>query len=180
MKRCRTLEEVVEYILNRHKKIRDRSQEGGVRASLMWRKSDGKRQVFSEMNNFRIFDWDVLPNNSLSIQTIATGFAFRGNKEIQQTARTILSDLAVVNVYDWAAEFFSENSVDFAYTMNSEDANFQHLHEWTKGVPGELRATWINENNDTEAILNNLSGGRKVFVIDQNSRQVDMDFELDI
>jgi len=180
LKRCRTLEEVIEFVLQRHKKIRDRSQEGGVRASLMWRKSDGKRIVFSEINNFRIFDWDVLPGNALSIQTIATGFAFRGNKEIQQTSRTILSDLAVINVYDWAAEFFSENSIDFAYTMNTEDADFQHLYEWSKGSPGELRATWVNEENDTEAILNGLHGGRKIFVKDLSSRKVDMDFELDL
>jgi len=177
LRRCRTIDEIINFILQRHKKIRDKGQEGGVHGTFMYNRG-GKRVAFAEVNNFRIFDWDVLPNNCLSIQTIATGYTFRGNKQIQQTARTILSDLAVINVYDYAAEFFSENLVDFAYTMNTEDGYFHHLIEYSRSKTGELRATWVNESNDTERLLMSLASGPKIILADDPSRNVDMDFEL--
>lgn len=177
MKRCQTIDEIVEFILSNHKKIRDKGQDGGVTASFMFRKG-GKRWVFNEINNFRIFDWDVLPNNCLSVQTISTGYIFRGNRQIQQTSRTILPGLAVINVYDHSAEFFSEDGIDFAYTINTEDANFQHIYEWSRGIVGDLRATWVDETNTTEKLLMHLASGPKIVLIPDVVRSVDMDFDL--
>ena len=179
MKKCSKLEEVVSFILRRHYKVSDTGSSGGVNASFMYKQYDGKRVVFCEMSNFRIIDWQVMGEDSLSMQTMATGYTFKGNKHVTQSAQCILSNLAIINVYDFAAEFFSENSVDFAYTLGTRDANIQHIYEWIRGDTGTLRASWVNENNTTEQLLNRLSGGDKIIIKKDPSRKVDMDFDIE-
>lgn len=184
MKRYETLEEVVQYITKRHRYIKvpvsgvsGPSSKGGAYALKMLRKPNGKRIIFEEVKNFRIFDWVVHPDNVLCIDTIAVGMAFKGQHTISQSARLFLQDLAVINVYDHSAEFFSRSSIDFTYIEHSYAAQQQILHEWVRGDPGILRAQWLDPNDDIERLLEEFSIGRKISEVELGERVIDMDFE---
>ncbi len=176
MKVCQSINDIIKYILRHHKSIKDKRPGGGVTATKMLRKPDGTRIAFEEIRNWRIFDWQAQSENSLCINTITTGYTFRGNTEIQQTARTFLSDLVIINVYDHAAEFFSQSSIDFVYTLNTPESHVQHLYEWTHGKTGDLRARWMTDDENIEKILDTLSIGRQLNLV-ETAREVDMDFE---
>ena len=178
MKKCKTVEGIVKYILRKHPTIRGKKPGEGVHAVKLLRKSSGKRLVVEEIDNFRIFDWTAFDDNLLTIDTIATGYVFRGNMEIQQTARLFLHQLVVINVYDYAAEFFSESAIDFAYSLKTREARAQHSYEWLSGKPGILRAQWVDKDNSVARELEILSGGRSIDELIDDGRNFDMDGEL--
>lgn len=178
MKKCDSIEEIIKYIVRKHPTIRDKKPGGGVYAVKLLRKPSGRRLVIEEVENFRIFDWTTFNDNMLTIDTIATGYAFRGNREIQQTARLFLHKLVVINVYDYAAEFFSENAIDFAYTLQTREAHAQHSYEWLSEKPGILRAQWADEDNETTKELESLSGGRYLDELLDDGRNFNMDYDF--
>ena len=178
MKKCHTIEEIVQYIIRKHPTIRDKRPGGGVHGVKLLRKASGKRLVIEEIENFRIFDWTTFDDNMLTIDTIATGYAFRGNKEIQQTARLFLHKLMVINVYDCAAEFLSAEAIDFAYTLQTREAHAQHLYEWLDDKPALLRAQWIDENNEIARELEVMAGGLYLSELIDDGRNFDMDYDF--
>lgn len=178
MKIYETIDQIIDYIVKKHKTIRD-AEKHGVHGLMMLRKLNGSRMVFGEIRGFRIVDWSVFDGNILSIDSIAVGYPMKGGlKKIQQSSRLLLQDLAVINVYDHCSEFLSESGVDFAYTVNEYIAEMQHIHEWIHNEQGILRARWVNGNGDTQALLDRLSVGRKIKEVEMSGRAVDMDFDL--
>jgi len=176
MKTYDTIDQIINYIVKKHRTIKDPTKHG-VHGLMMLRKANGSRVIFGEIKGFRIFDWHTA-DNLLTIDCMSVGYAMKGLHKIQQSSRLLLQDLAIINVYDHCAEFLSELGVDFAYTVNEYAAEMQHLHEWINEEPGILRARWINNNNDTQELLDRLSSGRKIREVEIEGRQVDMDFDL--
>ena len=177
MKSYTKLEEIITYITNTHESLKKNNPGGGVCASKMIRLNSGRRIVFEETQNWRIFDWGITSENSLYIDSIITGFAFKGHKEVQQSSRLFLSDLIIINVFDFAAEFISQSSIDFAYTLNTPAATMQHLYEYSRGKIGDIRARWIYAQNDVDRVLTEASIGR-VLTISQDDRMFDMDSSI--
>jgi len=177
MKTYNTIDQIVNYIIKKHRTIRDPAKHG-VHGLMMLRKMNGSRMIFGEIRGFRILDWSVFEDNVLSIDSIAVGYAMKGSKKLQQTSRLLLQGLAIINVYDYCAEFLTESGVDFAYTVNEYAAEMQHIREWVHKEPGILRARWIDDTNDTQILLDRLASGRIIKEVETEGRQVDMDFDL--
>lgn len=178
MKRCDTLEDVASYLVKKHPTITKKTPGGGVYGVKKLRTRSGRGIVFEEIHNFRIFDWTVADRTMLIIDTMATGFAFRGNREIQQSARMFLQKLVVVNVYDFAADFMSDGVIDFSYTLNTPEAAAQHSFEWLNKKPGILRAQWVDEQSETAKLLDTLTHGRRITSVVDDGRNIDMDFDF--
>ena len=177
MKSYTKLEDIIKYITNQHKSIKSNAVGSGVCATKMIRLKSGRRIVFEENQNWRIFDWGVQSENSLYVDSLIIGYSFKGHKEIQQSSRLFLSDLVIINVYDFAAEFISQSSIDFAYTLNDAAATMQHLYEYTRGKVGDIKARWIYEHNDIDRMLDEVSMGRTINIV-REDRTFDMDSEI--
>lgn len=159
MKRFETLPDLMTFIQTKHRKIN--SKQGGVQGYKMFRKPDGRRILFEEIKGFRIFRFQAVDDRTLTIDTLATGFAFRNNEKITVSSRLFLPDLAVINVYDHRAEFFSSSSIDFAYIEDDKVVELQMLEEYINDDPGIVRAQWLAKDDDVDRILDEVTGGRK-------------------
>lgn len=177
MKRCATLDEIVEYIQKKHRQVNARN--AGVHAFKILRKPSGRRILFEEIHGWRIFKHKVFNDSTLVIDTLATGLQFRGNKEVRASSKLFLEDLMVINVYDHRAEFFSSSSIDFAYVEAEYAVELQLLSEWVNEDPGVMRAQWINPQEDYDKILDELSlGGRSITLSDDKPRFINMGAQL--
>ncbi len=172
MKRCTTLDEIVEYIQQKHRNVNARQK--GVHGFKMFRKPSGQRILFEEIHGWRIFKHNVYDESTLVISTLAVGLQFRGKQEIRASSTLFLHDLMVVNVYDQRAEFFSASSIDFAYVEADYAVEQQLLTEWVNNDPGILRAQWLTPNEDYQRILDGLSAGKDVVLSDDKPRFINM------
>lgn len=180
MKTFDKLEEIVDFMLRKHKGLRDSF--GGVTCYKSLRKPDGKRIPFEESRGFKIVKFTATGENTLSINQLATGYQFRGEKKHTMTSNLFLQDLVLINVYDLRAEFFSTSSIDFTYIVQDKDVNtkVQMLHEWINEDNGIIRAQWTHKDENIERLLDEISVGRKVQVQDSfSSRPLSLDDNLD-
>ena len=144
----------------------------------MLRRPDGRRIIFETVDGFRIFDYKQLTEDSLQISQLATGFEFRGQRRVHQTAHLCLSDLAVVNVYDHGAEFCSVSSIDFSYIEKTQNSEVELLSDFVTGTRPVVRAQWLSPRDETERILSDITVGRKITQIVIPKRMIDMDAEV--
>ena len=158
MKRYDTLDELITFIQSKHRKIN--SKQAGVVGYKLLRKPDGRRILFEEIKGFRIFRFKPVDDRTLIVDTLATGFTFRNNEKITVSSRMFLTDLAVINVYDHRAEFFSSSSVDFAYIEDDKGVELQMLEEYIHDDAGIVRAQWLSKDENVDKILEELAGGR--------------------
>lgn len=173
MKRCTTLDEIVEYIQRKHRNVNARQK--GVHAFKMLRKPSGQRILFEEIHGWRIFKYKVYDDTTLVINTLAVGLQFRGSQEVRASSTLFLHDLVVVNVYDQRAEFFSASSIDFAYVEADYAVEQQLLTEWVNEDPGVQRAQWLTPNKDYDRILDEISsGGKNAVLSDDKPRFINM------
>lgn len=173
---------MIKFATKRHRHIN--AQSGGVTAWKMLRKPDGSRIPFEEVRSFRIFDWVAdEADKLLTIDSIAVGTAFKGNKRISQINKLYLYDLSVINIYDHSAEFFSKSSIDLWYMENDNSfvsvSSIEQLsmNNWVKDTPDIVRARWVAPDEDFDRISEELCIGRKVVEVVDESRNFDMDFE---
>ena len=173
MKRCSSLDEIVEFMQRKHRLINARN--AGVHAFKMLRKPSGRRIIFEEIHGWRIFRHRVHDETTLIIDTLAVGLQFKGNKEVRASSKLYLEDLMVINVYDHRAEFFSGSSIDFAYVEADYAVELQMLSEWVNENPGVMRAQWITPKEDFDKVLDDLSlGGKCVPLSDDKPRFINM------
>lgn len=177
MKRCTTLDEIVEFIQRKHRMVNARN--AGVHAFKLLRKPSGRRILFEEIHGWRIFKHKVFNETTLVIDTLATGLQFKGNKEVRASSKLFLDDLMVVNVYDHRAEFFSGSSIDFVYVEADYAVELEMLSEWVNEKPGIMRAQWLNPKEDYDKILDEISiGGKSVVLSDDKPRFINMGAQL--
>ena len=183
MKSYDALEGIITYILKKHKYIKQAVtgvglyNKGGVYALKMLRKPSGKRIIFEEIKNFRIIKWEAFNINTLIIDTFATGISFKGKEKVSQSSRLFLNDLAVINVYDYTAEFYSRSSIDFSYVYNSHESHQQALNYFVQEKIAPLRAQWVDPDDDLDRLMEELSIGRVIEEEVPGNRMLDMDFE---
>lgn len=174
MKRCETIQEVMEYILRNHRALKSGS---GFHGYKFFRKADGSRIPFESVDGFRIFNFEC-DKTSLRVDQMASGFEYRGKQRVQQSSRLWLTDLVMINVYSHSAEFFSQSSIDFSYIEKTFDSEIELLSEWTRNVVPVLRAQWVAKDNDIDRILDDLALGRKIKTAEHRVRFIDMDDDL--
>lgn len=173
MKRFDTLGDLVPYVQRKHPFTR--STRSGVEAYKFLRRPDGSRIPFEHMNGFRIFDMGAYDNKTLVIDQIAAGYTFRKHNKCTVSSKLFLTSLAVVNIYDLRAEFFSWDSIDFTYLENQHMTSIHMLHEWMRGDPGILRAQWVCENNSVDKLLDRLGVGNHMSHMTYGPRLIDME-----
>jgi hypothetical protein len=155
MKICKTLPEIVENIKTTHRFLHNST---GIYGIKLLRKANGKRYPFEEIKGLRIQDFSMPDKNTLVIEQVGLGFQFKSNVKHIYTAKLYLSNLAVINVYDERAEFFTVEGIDFCYIHNDYVVNVKMLKEWVNNDPGIVRARWINENDDVQKLLEDIGG----------------------
>ncbi len=181
MKRLDALEDIMTFTLRIHRKMGSRPRfgqigmDGGIDGYKIMRKPDGSRILFEHIIGFRIFKHQVMGDNSLLLTTMAGGIDFKGNKKIAIEARTYLTDLAVVNVYDHCTEFFSFSGIDFTYIEQDYGAHVQLLSDWLSEDPGIIRAQWSHKSSEVDRILDEIVVGRKIEQSVRDRRYIDMD-----
>lgn len=158
MKTFDKLDDVVAYIQRKHGFLRTT----GVECYKLIRRNKD-RIPFEHSISSKIEDISVYSNDTLVINQMMSGLQFRGNKSISLKSTMYLHDLALINVYDHIAEFFSWSSIDFAYLERDKfygEITAKMLQEWILQEPGEIRAQWRCVNHKTEKLLEELGVGR--------------------
>ena len=166
-----TLSDIVAYINKTHRFLRTSS---GVYGIKLFRKANGKRIPFEEMKGLKIHDIAVHNRNTLIIEQVGCGFQFKSNVKHIYKAKLFLTNLAVVNVYDERAEFFTMEGIDFCYIQNDYIVNIKMLMEWVNNDPGILRAQWIHEDPDVQKILEDIGVDRTSKIVITPPRNIDM------
>ncbi len=171
---CKTLSEVVDFIKKKHTHI---NHNKGVYALKLIRQPDGTRLPFEEMRGLKIKKITVENNNTLVIEQQSHGLAFRGNKTYVFDARMFLQNLAMINIYDYSAEFLTVNSIDFTYIQQTQQAEVVMLSEWINGETGVVRAQWLMDK-DIEKVLNTIGLNHKLRREEVCNRNIDLDINL--
>ncbi len=176
MKTCQTLDEMVEYLLKKHRGLR--SPTGGATSYKLLRKPNGNRVMFEETRGFKIIKFDVPKENSLIINQLCAGYSFKGQHKQVLSSNIYLHDLVIVNAYDHKAEFFSLSSIDFIYTERNPAVSIQLLQDWVDDDHGIIRAQWKHKDEYLDQLLDEISVGRSVTVDEPRTRRyIDMDCE---
>jgi len=176
MKSCENLDEMVNYLLKKHRELR--GPKGNVTSYKLLRKPSGKRIMFEETRGFKIIKFDVQNENSIIINQLCSGYAFKGQHKRVLTSNLYLHDLVVVNAYDHKAEFFSLSSIDFVYIECNPSISIQTLQDWVDNNHGIIRAQWVHKDEYLEQLLDEISIGRRVTVDQPRTRRhIDMNCE---
>lgn len=165
------MSDIIEHIKKTHRFLKNSS---GVYGIKMLRKPNGKRVPFEEIKGLRIQDIDIHGKNTVVIEQAGYGFQFKSQVKHVYKAKLFLANLAVINVYDERAEFFTNDNIDFCYLQNDYAVNVKMLKEWVNNDPGVLRYQWINEDSDVQKILDNIGTDRKVKVAVLPPRNINM------
>lgn len=169
MKNFTSLEDVIKFMFNKHRNIN--SPAHGVTGYKFLRKPDGSRLLFEQVKGFRIFRHFIHSERDLTLETMGTGILFKKNIKITVSSHLFLSNLAVINVYDHRTEFFSANSIDFAYIENEYSAEVQMMQEWLSKDAGQLRGQWLAKDEIVDKILNEISISRHMDLSDKYRRR---------
>lgn len=173
IKVCNSLDEIVKFILYKHKTLS--GQGGGAISYKLLKKPDGRRIPIEESHGFKIIKFNVLGENSLSITQLSSGFAMKGQYKCKMSSQLFLHDLVLVNVYDHRSEFFSGSSIDFSYITKDPGVPIQMLQEWLYEDPGIIRAQWSYDDRMVNQILDEISVGRKIMKDDRMNRSLDFE-----
>lgn len=181
IRRFQTLNDSIAFLTKRHKHI-SKSSEGVY--GMKFVKFNGERILVEEINGLRLFNYHIHDDTDLVITQFASGISFRGQSKITMTSRLFLPNMLLLNIYDHGAEFFTEDSIDFAYVINdiSNDVKFldSMIHPKIKAGHGSLRGHWMRDCDKLDKLLEELSQGRKIFFKNEVETLVDMDDQLEI
>jgi len=170
MKKCRTLDEILEFIRVNHNELNTK----GVYCLKLFRRSDGIRVPFEEMKGVRILDFTVYNPNTVIVQQHSHGVISKGKALTAFDSTLYLHDLIMVNVYDYSAEFFTDHGIDFTYLQQSKNAKMVMLAEWVHDVSRILRAQWFKDE-ETEKLLSEVGLGRVLQRYVPMGRHLDLD-----
>jgi hypothetical protein len=171
MQRFDSLDEIIQFIQNKHKSL---SRMKGVYGYKMLKRHEGSRIPFEEVKGLTLKQMDVVGDRSVVIDLCCLGYEFKKQMIMSFNSRLFLNNLAVINVYDHKTEFFSFDCVDFVYLETNEDARLQLFKEWILGEPGVMRAQWAAKIPEIEKILDEVGLNRKIKVAEEAARPLDM------
>lgn len=150
------LESALAHLKNKHKQLLK-----GVYCLKLMRRSDGTRVPFEELRGIRIKDFQVYDTNTVIIVQHSHGTRFNSKQISTFDAVTYLPDLAMINVYDYSAEFLTNVGIDFVYLEQTKEAKTVMLAEWIHDTPRLLRAQWFKDD-ETEQLLKGIGLGQKI------------------
>jgi len=165
-----TLAEIIDFIGATHTHL---DSKNGVYCLKLWRHADGKRVPIEEMRGVRIKEMMLHDKTTLIMRQMSHGTLFKGSYVHSFDSTMYLPDLAMVNVYDYAAEFWTTMGLDFAYLEQTKEAKTVMLAEWIHDIPRNLRAQWFKDD-ETEDLLGDVGLGPKI------TRRTDMGRNLDL
>lgn len=173
MKILETLNDVVDFIIRKHSGLRGNGP--GAHLYKFLKQADGTRIPIEQSSGFKVIKFTAFKENCLSIVSHASGFAFKGNAKQISSSTLFLQNLILINIYDNRAEFLSSIGIDFVYIVDEFSSNIQLLNEWINDIPSTVRARWIYKDNDVDALLDEISIGRKVHVTKKTIRPLCLD-----
>ena len=167
------LPDIIEFIEKTHTHL---NAKGGLYCLKLWRQPNGRRVPIEELRGVRIKTFSIYDKNTLIIQQISHGTAFKGNFVHAFEATTYLPDLAMINVYDYAAEFWTTMGLDFTYIQQTKESKTVMLAEWIHDVPRILRAQWFKDD-EMEDLLSDVGVGMKIRHYKPMGRNLDLSGE---
>ncbi len=165
-----TLTEIVDFIRSTHLHLNSKA---GVYAIKLWRHPNGKRVPIEEMRGVRVKELLIYDENTLIIRQVSHGTIFKGNYVHSFDSTLYLPDLAMVNVYDYAAEFWTTMGLDFAYLEQTKESKTVMLAEWIHDIPRILRAQWFKDE-EAEDLLSDVGLGPKIHRYRPLGRNLDL------
>jgi hypothetical protein len=173
------LPEIVEHIKKKHSNLNFNKE--GVYGMKFVKRTNGSRVLIEDISGFRVFSYSVYNDSTLIITQFATGMSFKNNTKINMSSRLFLDKLVMINVYDHAAEFFTANSIDFAYAENGHIPAIEFLDEMlSPSTYGNVKAQWVCHDPDVEQMLDEISFGRRIVKSIEMGRGIDLDLESGI
>ena len=153
-----SLQEILDFIKNIHPHLESGR---GVYCLKMWREPDGTRIPLEIMNGVRIKSFTIYNDNTVIIQQHSHGIEFK--KKVSQSfdSTLYLPNLAMINVYDYSAEFLTNFGIGFIYLDQTKEAKIVMLAEWVHDIPKNLRAQWFKDD-EAERLLSDIGIGRKL------------------
>lgn len=145
----------------------------GLYCLKMWREPDGTRIPLEIMTGVRIKEFWIHNENTLGIKQHSHGMQFKNKVTHCFESTMYLPDLAMINVYDYSAEFLTNFGIDFIYLDQTKEAKVVMLAEWIHDIPKNLRGQWFKDD-ETERLLGDIGIGRKLH------RPKSMDRHLDL
>lgn len=171
MKKYDTIDKIVKFMMRKHPDIKNTRQ--GVSAWKFLLKPNGSRVPFESSQGFKIIEFDVFDNNTLIIEQAAFGYEFHSQIKSTASSRLYLTNLAVINVYDHKTEFYSFDTIDFVYIVNTHESKIVMMQEWIDCEMSILRAQWTSPDSRVEQLLNEISVGRSVVQTESPRRLID-------
>ncbi len=165
-----SLQGILDFIKSTHPHLESRK---GVYCLKLWREPDGTRIPLEIMNGVRIKSFKIYNESTVIIQQHSHGMEFK--KRFTQTfdATLYLPNLAMINVYDYAAEFLTNFGIDFVYLDQTKESKIVMLAEWIHDIPRNLRAQWFRDE-ETERLLSGIGIGRKLLKPKSVGRHLDL------
>jgi len=165
-----TLDEIVDFIRQNHRHL---DSKNGIYCLKLWRQPNGTRVPVEEMKGVRIKSFTVFNKNTLIIQQVSHGTAFKGSQIHSFTSTLYLPDLAIINVYDYGAEFWTTMGLDFSYLEQTKESKMVMLAAFVHDAPRILRAQWFKDE-ETERLLDEVGMGPKIHKYMPLGRHLDL------
>lgn len=165
-----TLEEIREFILREHRHL---DSKNGIYCLKLWRQPNGTRVPVEEMKGVRINNFTVYNKNTLIVHQRSHGTAFKGSQIHSFSSTLYLPDLAIINVYDYGAEFWTTMGLDFAYLEQTKESKMVMLAEFVHDIPRILRAQWFKDE-ETEKLLDEVGMGPRIHQYIPLGRSLDL------
>lgn len=166
-----SLQGILDFIKSTHPHLESRK---GVYCLKLWREPDGTRIPLEIMHGVRIKSFTIYNESTVIIQQHSHGMEFKNKFSHSFDATLYLPDLAMINVYDYSAEFLTNFGIDFIYLDQTKEAKIVMLAEWIHDIPKNLRAQWFRDE-ETERLLSGIGIGRKLLRPTSVGRHLDLE-----
>ena len=164
---------MMEQMLQVHKST---GSKDGCAGLLLFRRPNGKIMVFQTLTGFKVIDFIVSDECDLSIDYVFINLSYGMKKFTKATARLVLHELSLVEIYAHQAYFYSNCGIDFTYIANTPEIKDQLIHGWRDSSSTEVIGRWSNGSADIDNILNEI-GHHKTMRVSRNQKIRNIDME---
>lgn len=165
-----SLQGILDFIKSTHPHLESKK---GLYCLKLWREPDGTRIPLEIMTGVRIKNFAIYNNDTLIVQQHSHGIEFQKRVTQSFDSTFYLPNLAMINVYDYSAEFLTNFGIDFVYLDQTKEAKIVMLAEWIHDIPKNLRAQWFKDE-ETERLLSGIGIGRKLHRSTPMGRHLDL------
>lgn len=166
-----SLQSILDFIKSIHPHL---DSKRGLYCLKLWRDTDGTRIPLEVMNGVKIKDFKIYNDNTVIVQQHSHGMEFKNRITHSFDSTLYLPDLAMINVYDYSAEFLTNFGIDLVYLDQTKEAKIVMLAEWIHDIPKNLRGQWFKDE-ETERLLSGIGIGRKLHRSVSLGRHLDLE-----